>query len=681
MAHVVRYLDLMRTVPRLGMVCLAHYALHRVRLGTGAYVRSTPATAWEDIPEAWLAGAQGGFGNPSVEALGDLDFGFREELLNDAKRIGGGEFKYFSYRWLRRPADWRSNPFSGHSTPLEHWTATPDFDAEQGDVKWIWEPSRFDWAYTLGRAWVVSGDEGHAEVFWSLLEDWALHNPPNLGVNWKCGQECTLRMIALEWAAQTFDGAPASTPARKRLLWRIVAAMAIRIEPVIGYALSQVSNHTLSDALGLFVAGVSLPHHPRSQTWLRKGSHFFELHVLKQFEPDGSYCQDSMNYHRLVLKLGVIYVLLCKRAGRPPSDSVVGRLKGAAGFLRNMMDDGTGWLPNYGANDGANLMALSNCDYRDFRPILQLATIVLEGRRIFDKGPWDEEAVWLCGEHIYDYPLEVSTGEPMRATSGGYYCIRQEQDLAFIRCHTFKKRPLGHADMLHLDLWRDGVNLLCDSGTYQYYDPERDWGTHFTSTAAHNAIVVDGQDQMSSLGTFLWGSWTRSRVLMTGEPGRETGLTGLCFVGEHDGYLRRFGIRHRRSVLCRNGSWLIVDDAIYDRQESHDLTLAWHLDAAWECNEPSGHFRHPITGTNLSVYAEGAERAALSHEEHYPESARSLYYGDLAPITVYKVCKKTARSFRFITALTEDEEVAVESGVLLWHGLKIPVHYSPEPWI
>jgi asparagine synthase (glutamine-hydrolysing) len=429
--------------------------------------------------------------------------------------------------------------------------------------------------------------------------------------------------------------------------------------------------------MALFVAGARLPHHPRSRVWSRDGRKLFEQEILRQFAPDGSYSQNSTNYHRLALKLGIIYVLVGERAGQEPSNAVIERLRKAARFLRNMMDDETGWLPNYGANDGANVMALSSCDYRDFRPVLQLAAIVLDGRRIFDKGPWDEEAAWLCGENLDNYPLESSASESMRAIDGGYYCIRQETDFAFIRCHSYTSRP-AHADMLHFDLWRDGHNLLADSGSYQYYDPKRDWGVHFASTAAHNTLIVDGQDQMSRLGTFLWGSWTRSRVLKSGEPDTETGLR---FVGEHDGYLKRFGVRHKRSILCLRGNWLIVDDAIYGTEAAHDLTVTWHLDPAWKLDEPSGHFRHTRAGLNLFVYAEGAERATLSHEDHYPESARSLYYGDLEPAPVHKVCKRTARSFRFITALFKDEELPIESGVISWQDLRIPVEYSPEPWI
>jgi len=53
----------------------------------------------------------------------------------------------------------------------------------------IWEPSRFGFAYALVRAYWRSGDERYAELFWQLVEDWRANNTPQLGPNWKCGQE------------------------------------------------------------------------------------------------------------------------------------------------------------------------------------------------------------------------------------------------------------------------------------------------------------------------------------------------------------------------------------------------------------------------------------------------------------------------------------------------------------
>jgi len=54
--------------------------------------------------------------------------------------------------------------------PSAHWT---DFETGRvkfdGDIKFIWEPARFGWAFVLGRAYHVTQDNKYAEAFWKYL--------------------------------------------------------------------------------------------------------------------------------------------------------------------------------------------------------------------------------------------------------------------------------------------------------------------------------------------------------------------------------------------------------------------------------------------------------------------------------------------------------------------------------
>ncbi len=58
---------------------------------------------------------------------------------------------------------------------------------EFNDVKFIWEPARFGWAFTLGRAYLVSGDERYSQSFWKHTETFLESNPPYLGPQWTVG--------------------------------------------------------------------------------------------------------------------------------------------------------------------------------------------------------------------------------------------------------------------------------------------------------------------------------------------------------------------------------------------------------------------------------------------------------------------------------------------------------------
>jgi hypothetical protein len=136
------------------------------------------------------------------------------------------------------------------------------------------------------------------------------------------------------------------------------------------------------------------------------------------------------------------------------------------------------------------------------------------------------------------------------------------------RTPNFVDRP-GHADILHLDLWWRGRNLLCDPGTY-LYDGEPGWDNELISADVHNTVTVDGADPMLRAGLFLWLDWPNT----TTHPRRVAGKNAIeCITAEHDGY-GRLGLKHRRSVLrIADEAWVIVDDVIGDGR--HDIALHW----------------------------------------------------------------------------------------------------------
>ena len=65
-------------------------------------------------------------------------------------------------------------------------------------------------------------------------------------------------------------------------------------------------------------------------------------------------------------------------------------------------------------------------------------------------------------------------------------------------------------DQLHVDLWIDGQNVLCDAGTYSYASQE---GRQFVSNGSHNTAVVENRSQMNSRGPFMIYDWTERRLV------------------------------------------------------------------------------------------------------------------------------------------------------------------------
>src|SRR5690606_31584731 len=78
---------------------------------------------------------------------------WRIKTLEKADQILEGELTWFHHHGFKvgKPPSWFQNPFDGSKLrdPTKHWTELGDFDLNTGDVKIIWEPSRFDWLTDL----------------------------------------------------------------------------------------------------------------------------------------------------------------------------------------------------------------------------------------------------------------------------------------------------------------------------------------------------------------------------------------------------------------------------------------------------------------------------------------------------------------------------------------------------
>ncbi len=202
-------------------------------------------------------------------------------LFNSVKDLKSGYFRLFSHLKLHTgfPPDWHKNYTSTNRYPQNaHWSTIGDFDG--GDIKVVWELSRFGFVYDLVRAYWITNDEKYPDLFWKLVEDWRANNLPNNGVNWKCGQETTFRVMAWCWGLYGFFDSSYSTPERVDKLKKMIYFSGIRIERNIGYALSQKNNHGISEAVGLWTIGVLFPEFKNAKRCRQKGKRLIEKLTL-----------------------------------------------------------------------------------------------------------------------------------------------------------------------------------------------------------------------------------------------------------------------------------------------------------------------------------------------------------------------------------------------------------------
>ena len=549
-----------------------------------------------------------------------------QPAIDEAERIPNGELKYFAHKFVRTgfPPDWHKDPVSGKRLDSKkHWSEISD-DGNV-DIKFIWEASRFSMVYPLVRAYASTGDEKFAEAFWALIESWAESNPPNTGPNWMDGQEAALRLMAWIFGYYQFSVSPSATPERIAQFTVLVAAHAERIYKNIDYAISTHSNHTISEAFGLWFAGLLFPELKDAGKYLRLGRKLLEQEAAAQIFPDGGYSMYSLNYHRFILHLYLCMIRLGELNQSPVSTLVLKRVSASITFLSALIDPETGQMPLYGSNDGALILPLNNCDFTDFRPLLQLGTYVTQKQFLFERGPWDEDIFWLYGASALSQRERARVREESQSSfpHAGLYLLDSAEGKAIIRCTDFQSRP-SHADQLHVDVWLHGKNIACDAGTY-LYSGESIWRNGLAHTAVHNTVTVDRQDQMKMLTRFTWTNWSRGHVHRH---------DANVWEGEHNGYKRLADpVTHKRAVLSLNRNrWLVVDQL--EGKQPHHFALHWLLsDLPYEQQDHSILLSLDSIKYKAQVgVVEG--KSTLSIVRGDPDSTRgwrSQYYGDKEP--------------------------------------------------
>ncbi len=488
-------------------------------------------------------------------------------LLTQAEEILNGKLPYFCELRLSCgfPPRWFQNPITGQSvSPQKPWTqmrfASPDY----GDLKFILEPSRFLFVYPLVRAYAMSGDERFAQAFWSALEDWTRRSPPMSGPLWICGQESSLRILALSFALHAFLHSPSTTDQRVALLVSMIAAHAWRTAQTVGYARSQRSNHLISEGVGLWTAGTLYPELTEAKAWQHRGAQLLHEAVLDQITPEGVSQQHSFNYQRMILHQLLWTLRLSEIHNFPIHEHIRQRTRSAFDFIHQWVDPTSGHVPNYGSDDGSLIFPLSCSSYRDYRPLLQLGATVLN-RPALKPGPWDEAALWFGLEPKAS--RERDSGSQI-TTESGYFRLGDDNSWAMIRAGQYRRRPF-QADQLHVDLWWKGMNLARDPGTY-LYNGAVPWNNGFAGTAVHNTVMVDQRDQMRRAGRFLWVDWAQAEGRVYSSRGDAVVDT---FEGHHDGYKRPLVTHHRMVRWLAGSGWVIVDDL--EGIGDHHARLHW----------------------------------------------------------------------------------------------------------
>ena len=127
---------------------------------------------------------------------------------------------------------------------------------------------------------------------------------------------------------------------------------------------------------------------------------------------------------------------------------------------------------------------------------------------------------------------EKSKAKLTKLAASGYYLLKSENiELSFDAAPPCPKELPGHAhaDCLSFNIYKDGKPLIIETGTSQYGAGKT--RNYERSTAAHNTIVFNNQNQSEIWGGFRVGRKAQPRYLDSGQKADITWLSA-----SHDGY-------------------------------------------------------------------------------------------------------------------------------------------------
>lgn len=474
----------------------------------------------------------------------------KKSCISKADAAIQGKIYAFSSRPLDygHPIDWHYNPLTGSTIYKNRkWYDIPDFDAQAGDIKVFWEPSRFNHFVLFARAYLMSEDAKYYEAFSQQLAAWLEHNPYSYGVNYKCGQEASIRMFNGLMAYRIFSSKGLTDDHDEKNIKQLIEGSYKKVLSNFFYAHRCIrNNHTLSELTGMMVGAWCA----NDAKQLKKANRLFQKEINRQFLADGGYIQNSFNYQRLALHLIAFNLMIQEKTGFELKGRNLIKVSKSMALLSNMMTS-NGHVPNYGANDGAYLLPLHSADYLDYRPLLNTMYALLEKKMPFKNHRIQEEAVWFSGRTFEDSSQYELYNERIFHPQAGLYGMDLQDGLVMMVMRNGRSRS-GHMDQMHIDLWHRGRNLFCDAGTYSYASKDFPLG----KTRYHNVVSVDAKDQHKKFIRFMAYGRPKVKDVYT-DSNTISGMS--CFSP---------GYEHRRQLI-RQGDSLRLQDVITSKHHGY----------------------------------------------------------------------------------------------------------------
>jgi hypothetical protein len=490
----------------------------------------------------------------------------RSVLFQSANDLQLNPLKIFDQQWGKEPVDKLigRDPLVFHLDPISNLTwprRTYCFDISHrhakglGDYKYCAEFNQLQFCHTLAAAASLDKSSGLAERVINIWRSWYLANPPFFGVAWLSGINLALRIISLIVTTSLIDVQQPDDRVKLRTLLNAHGYWLARYPSLH----SSANNHLIAESACLFILGMLAPDLPNATNYSAIGRRRLEDEISKQILSDGVGAEMSPTYTSLTIEWYLLAIVVAEKCGTPLSEKLRTRLAVAAEHFKAVMD-AEGHVPAVGDNDDGRV--ISSTPNTETKYVASITSGIAGVLRRPDLAPTTTEP--SLRDILFDSIINNGRRETgIRSfNQGGLTAIRdniRNKEIVLVFDHGpvgyLSIAAHGHADTLSIWLSVDAHRVLVDAGTYVYHG-DAAWRSHFRSTRSHNTVEVNRSDSSLMAGAFNWKHKASARIL-------ELDSGPMWRVSaSHDGYVRRFGVRHVRTIERTSAGFSIKDSLV-----------------------------------------------------------------------------------------------------------------------
>jgi hypothetical protein len=502
-------------------------------------------------------------------ACNEMPEALKVRIAEQARKIIGGQFEFLGEPWTHAsdmppaPEFWhldaQGTPWSGRD---EYCFDIPYRGRADREIKHTWELNRLQFLVPLAVHARLTNECRTSKLVLDVIRSWMHGNPPYQGVNWISGVELALRAISVAIAI-SIVGLEGLEKGERIDIERFFSAHLfwLRRYPSLH---SSENNHRIAELAGSLICAAFAPGIDPEMESSRELDQLM-IQLQSQILEDGIGAEQSPTYAAFSIELALTaFVSLNVVPERMPT-SVRGRLLAWVDYVQ-WISSPTGDVPAIGDCDDGKVVGIeaspgphyvvsiaksvtnylnhplslpSRCDF-DLRDALFFPPRTSSVAPLLAKPPTGTKTWEVGGYSVW-----------RRRTSNPIVLVFDHGSLGYLSIAAH-----GHADALSVWLSIGDTPVIVDAGTHVYNSAPL-WRERLRSSMSHNTLSIDGVSSSSTSGAFNWAAKADAR-LICGSTSRSDKV-----VAEHDGYLKRFGVRHRRTVsMSEKGRVSLADELV-----------------------------------------------------------------------------------------------------------------------